>query len=259
MKKLYRLIVVVLLGLMVLSACAPAAQPGKHVSLDNSAWVLEQLNGQAALPNSQITLQFSKDQVSGSDGCNRYQGFYEIKDNKIKFSEDMAVTLMACDQSVMDQGAAYLAALKSSTSVRVSENTLELLDAKGKTLAAFKKQDTNLSGTSWQVTAYNNGKEAVVSVLNGTEVTLQFGADDRLNGSAGCNTYNAGYTITGSELKISAPASTRMACAEPEGVMEQEAQYLAALEKVASWQMEGSQLRLLDSGGATLVQLTASK
>ena len=51
----------------------------------------------------------------------------------------------------------------------------------------------------------------------------------RLTGSAGCNTYNATFTIDGGAIEITPPATTRKICPEPEGVMEQETAYLAAL------------------------------
>ena len=43
------------------------------------------------------------------------------------------------------------------------------------------------------MTAYNNGKQAVVSGLADTEVTALFGEDGTLSGSAGCNRYNAPF------------------------------------------------------------------
>ena len=44
-----------------------------------------------------------------------------------------------------------------------------------------------------------------------------------------------------------------MACAEPEGVMEQETQYLAALQMAESYQVEGQVLELRRSDGTLVV------
>ena len=63
-------------------------------------------------------------------------------------------------------------------------------------------------------------------------------------GSAGCNQYNAGYTLgpDAGAISISPAASTRMFCSEPAGVMEQEAEFLAALQSAARYRIEGAQL-----------------
>ena len=50
-----------------------------------------------------------------------------------------------------------------------------------------------------------------------------------LSGSASCNNYMATYTVDGDGITIGPAASTRMMCADPEGVMEQEMAYLASL------------------------------
>ncbi len=90
----------------------------------------------------------------------------------------------------------------------------------------------DLSGTDWDLIGYNNGKEAFVSVILDTTITASFGTDGRLSGSAGCNTYNADYTVDGEQISIGPAITTRMFCAG-EGVMEQEMAYLQALEKAA--------------------------
>ena len=92
------------------------------------------------------------------------------------------------------------------------------------------------------MTAYNNGKQAVVSGVADTEVTAVFGADGQLSGSAGCNTYNAPYTLDGAKITIGAPVTTRMMCAQP--IMDQEAQYLAAIQLAATYNVQGARLDL---------------
>ena len=71
-------------------------------------------------------------------------------------------------------------------------------------------------------------------------------------GSAGCNQYNAGYTLGPAAGASASPRrrSTRILCSEPAGVMEQEAQFLAALETAARYRIEGAQLILEQADGA---------
>ena len=112
----------------------------------------------------------------------------------------------------------------------------------------------NLTGTSWRVTGYNNGRQAVVSVLSGTELKMAFSADGRVSGSAGCNNFIGTYTVSGSALKFGPAATTRKLCARP-GVMEQEQQFLKALETVATIHQEGARAELRTADGALAVSL----
>ncbi|NTV37583.1 MAG: META domain-containing protein, partial [Anaerolineales bacterium] len=82
---------------------------------------------------------------------------------------------------------------------------------------------------------YNKGNQAVVGMITGSEVTLNFGADGQVSGSAGCNRYTGPYQSEGGNLKVGELATSRMMCPSPEGVMEQETRYLAALQNAATY------------------------
>ena len=47
-----------------------------------------------------------------------------------------------------------------------------------------------------------------------------------------------------------------MACAEPEGVMDQEAAYLAALPTAVGYRLDGASLSLLSADGANVASYT---
>jgi heat shock protein HslJ len=161
--------------------------------------------------------------------------------------------MMACAQEIMDQENAYLKALGEVKTFSVNGEQLNLNDANNKNLLVYKAQSQDLAGTSWEVTGYNNGKQAVTSVLAGVTLTAEFGRDGALSGNSGCNSYNGPYTVTGDQIKIGPLASTRKACADPAGVMDQEAQYLAALESAATYRIEGAALELRTKDGALAV------
>jgi len=109
----------------------------------------------------------------------------------------------------------------------------------------FTAQPSGLAGTAWVVTAYNNGREAVVSLLDGTAITAEFGADGSLSGSAGCNRYNTSFQTTADGGFSAGPtATTRMLCPTPEGIMEQEQAFIAALESAATYQVRGDTLEM---------------
>ena len=112
-----------------------------------------------------------------------------------------------------------------------------------------------LDGSAWNVVNYNNGREAVVGVLTDTELTAVFEGDE-ISGSAGCNNYFGGYSAADGDIEIGPLASTRKACAG-EGVMEQEAEFLAALESAATYSISGDRLEMRTADDALAVIMVA--
>jgi len=223
--------------------------------LSGTAWLLASLNGRPALPNPRITLAFDAGKVVGADGCNRYSAPYTVKGAKLEISQTMISTLMACAEPIMQQATAYTTALKQAAGYKLDGKSLTLLDAQGKALAVFAAQPTSLSGTTWEATGYNNGKQAVVSVIAGTTLSANFGSDGKLSGSAGCNAYNATYETSDKNVKIGPPASTKKNCIQPAGVMEQETLFLKALTTATTYRIEGDRLELRTAEGALAVSL----
>jgi heat shock protein HslJ len=110
-----------------------------------------------------------------------------------------------------------------------------------------------LVGTSWSATAYHDGA-AMASTLEGTALTAAFGIEGELHGSAGCNTYSASYLVNESALAINAPLATNLSCQEPEGIMQQEQAFLAALGLAAAFDLEGNQLYFQDDSGQAVLE-----
>lgn len=217
--------------------------------LAGTSWMLTVLGGQPALKDTTITLNIEDGRASGSDGCNRYTAAYKADGANIKIHQP-ASTMMSCPEPIMVQAARYTKALEQPATYEVEDERLTLLDAGGLRLATFAAQSGDLSGTSWEVIAYNNGKQAVVSVASGTTLTAIFGAGGKLTGDAGCNNYTASYKTDGKKLVIGPARTTRKMCAEPPNIMEQEAQYLEALTTAATYRIDGSKLELRTAGGA---------
>ena len=238
-------------GIIILAACASSSsQEGGGGELTGQVWVLTAIGGKAPLENTGISAQFNSDgSLSGSAGCNQYNGKYTTSGSSISIT-GLNNTMMACAQPVMDQESAYLTALADAKTYTVQGDNLTLSGADGKTLVSYKAQSQDLAGTNWEVVGYNNGKEAVVSVLLNTSITASFGKDGTLSGNAGCNEYSGQYTVTGNQIKIGPLTSTMKACNDPAGVMEQESQYLTAIESAATYLVEGNVLELRTQDGA---------
>jgi heat shock protein HslJ len=232
---------------LALSACTSSSSQ----SLVGQPWLLTELNGQVPIPNTTITAEFTEDgSVSGSSGCNQYTTSYTVDGDQLNFGEQVASTMMACLEPVMEQEREYLQALTATATFEIEDDVLVLLDADGNELARFVAVSQDLADTSWTVIGYNNGKGGVVSVIIGTEITANFSADGRLSGNSGCNNYSADYETEGESISIGEAEVTEMACPEPEGIMEQEQLYLAALYMAETYKVEEIRLEMRTSDGA---------
>lgn len=247
-----KILMSVLVFALLLTACSGEAGAP---SLAGTSWVLEQMNGQPIVENTAPTLTFRNEKESGGNAsCNSFGGEYEARDGKLTFGPLMS-TLMAClEPGVMEQEAAYLAALQSAVSYRVEGGKLLISDASGALVLVFGPQDTSLEGKTWSLTAFNDGQN-LVSVLPNTQISAEF-KDGNIAGSGGCNTYSGAFQQKGQELTIGPLAATEMYCNEPTGLMEQETAYLNALSKVTRYAFDGNRLTLFDADGRVMAEFT---
>lgn len=233
----------------------PEAKAGQSSEdrLEQTAWVLTELTGREPLKNTQITLSFANGKLSGSDGCNRFHSSYAVKGEELAIDPRVASTRSACPEPIMEQASAFMRALGSTRSARLDAEQLSLLDESGASLATFTAQPAELAGARWDVLGYNNGRGGVTSLIRGTSLTIEFAGDGSLSGSAGCNRFKATYTVNGTRVQIGPAAATRRLCEEPQGVMEQEAAFLKALEGTQVARFEGDRVELRSESGALMI------
>src|SRR5690242_16059857 len=143
----------------------------------------------------------------------------------------LAIVVAACSSG----GAASAAPASASASEAAS--------------AAGSAAPLSLDGTTWLLTDYISPDGQSYTVPAAVTPQLSF-AGGQLTGNAGCNTFNATYTVTGDAIEIGPIASTKMACAEPMATVE--AAYLAALDSVNKVAiLDDGKLQLWDDGGKT--------
>jgi len=106
----------------------------------------------------------------------------------------------------------------------------------------------SLAGPTWRVTSISGQP-----VLSGTTITAEFLAEERVAGTSGCNRYMGSAKAEAGRISMGPFGATLMACS-PDGVMTQEARYLAALAAAKSYTIRGDELRLGPTASdATLV------
>ena len=236
---------------------SPAQQPG--AKLEGVEWQLEESIGPDGelvdLPSQVLaTANFADARVSGSTGCNRYSGSYTITDDGALSISDVVSTMMACLPEADAVERAMLTALDRTVSAKLGVDRLSLIDPDGVELLRFRPAVAPpLVGTEWVAIGINNGRGGVVSALEAARVTANFDDEGRVAGSGGCNRFMATFEVDGDAIRIGPVAGTRMMCAEPEGVSEQEGSYFAALERASTWTIREGRLQLRDADGALQV------
>jgi len=222
------------------------------VALEGPVWRLTRLRGQdeqalAGVPTG-ITVRFEAGQLQGFDGCNQLVGSYTIAGDRLILGQ-LAGTMMACPPPVMAIETAFRGTFTGVLRYTVAEGRLTLAAESDTdpTLVFAAAPPPRLEGIAWEVTGFNNGRQAVVSPLTGTTLTVSL-QDGSVVGHAGCNSFRATYTREGTRLVVGPVATTRMRCAG-EGVMEQERQFLAALESATRWAIDRDMLHLHRADG----------
>jgi heat shock protein HslJ len=128
-------LVLPLAALMVagtLGACAGAgtAVNAQPEPLWGSEWRLQDIGGQAVLPQPAATLAFPQTgQVAGQGSCNRFFGSVEFDRSSVKFGP-LGATRMACPGGIGEQETRYLGALQKAQRYEVQGDTL-LIHAQG--------------------------------------------------------------------------------------------------------------------------------
>ena len=99
---------------------------GKSVktTLSGTNWLVEDIAGRGVVDNSQAAIRFDEGgRVSGSTGCNLFNGVVTIKGDTIKFGQ-MATTRRGCIPSLMDQELRFLKAMEEVRSFTISKDGL---------------------------------------------------------------------------------------------------------------------------------------
>lgn len=196
--------------------------------------------------------------IIGSTGCNDYNAVYIANLNEIKVNLPNKSNNPACPVSFWEQEQQFFLGLNAATTYRILGNTLEIPYDEGRqalNFTAYVPQVppppsggplTPLHQTRWWLVMLGSQP-----VLPGTEVTGEFainldGQTGTFSGNAGCNTYNAAITKV---FQVGSTSQTKKFCPEPDGLMNQEAQFLAYLQTASAFTLAQNQLIITTRSG----------
>jgi heat shock protein HslJ len=182
--------------------------------------------------------------LSGFSGCNTYATSYTASDGLLTVNPP-AATMMACPSGMAEE-AAYLETLSKAENYTVVGTRLTINADQGSSVLVYTSANLPLEKTLWSLVDFAGNPTP-----EGTEITAVFlpeGAETpaTVGGSAGCNTYSAGYTLDGQNIAIDPAVTTRMYC---EGAMEAETAYLAALQAAQTYQIMADTLTVETTSG----------
>lgn len=108
------------------AACASIAPTEP---LAGSRWSAVSIGGQPVLSRTP-TIEFAADRISGTGGCNRYFGIYNVEGDTLTIG-DVGSTEMACEPAIMRQEAGFFAALNAARAYSREGAQLTLSSADG--------------------------------------------------------------------------------------------------------------------------------
>lgn len=95
------------------------------LGLQTTPWAL-----QNAMPDARITANFSEGRITGSAGCNTYEGTYSTTGSSISFGP-LSISNQTCAPAILDQENLFLARLQVANQYEISGNELRLSGSMG--------------------------------------------------------------------------------------------------------------------------------
>ena len=122
------------LVIVLLTGCAE----GTLDDPSGQTWQLVELDGATLVEGTVIDMTINDGEVSGSTGCNSYNGPATFTDSgEMTLGPQFAMTFMACEEDIMGQEQRYVDALSQVTGYEMAAEQLMLLDANGVTILTF--------------------------------------------------------------------------------------------------------------------------
>lgn len=217
--------------------------------LDGRTFVSTEVTGYDLVEGSEINITFLANSMSVSAGCNSLNGAYEI--GEALTAGPFLSTMMACDQSLMDQDTWLNDFLMSLPSISLDEKTLTIAGS-DTTIVLEELQPSELVDTTWEVTG-TVANEGVSSVPMDSAATLLIAPDGTVVVNAGCNTGAGNVEVTDTTLTFGPIATTRKMCEQE--LMDLETAVLAVLQGEVTYEINGNTLSLRSGDGADEIGL----
>ena len=218
------------------------------VKINGSIIKMPRIRGAGVIPHLNIDIR--EMQISGSDGCNNFNGrITKVAKQKIEWGPVASTMKLCANMSIADS---FNQAFNAVAEYRIKGDSLVLTDKEGKELLEFVKSGTpakTLLNDIW--IAEQVGGIAVTDNNRAPRLEINI-AKMKVLGTDGCNYINGGIkTLTNSALAFGPLAGTRKMCAD----MSVPDKFNAVLPQVRSYKIAELKLTLFDGKGKILAVL----
>ena len=242
------------------SSAAGSGAAGTAADLAGKTLVAKEVTGSYAIvPGSTISLTFQNGSLAARAGCNNMFGQYTVSGNVLN-APQLASTMMACDEALMNQDTWLAAFLASSPTWTYSGGTLTLTN--GTDTIALTEAPTGaavLEDTGWKLVGLISQSGSTVSAIDPTVTAWLRFADGQVLVNAACNSGSGTAKITDTTITFGPIAMTMRACVGPTQDVEQAMN--AVLQGTTTYTVKddpsGALLTIMAADGETGLQLTA--
>lgn len=233
MKKIFKLAAsMAVAAIMTLSLQSCGTTPFDKSKLDGY-WLLTELNGKDAKelfkgPIPTIEFNLTDTLVSGTGGCNRYFGKFDINENNEFSAPNLASTMMMCIHE--NQEPQFLETLGKPATIAIDENGyLTLTNNENVVVVKFEKGEkpeekeastpVTPEALTGKWTLKSMADKNLSDLFKEKMPTIEFNSESGVNGNAGCNNYRSKYELNDDSTIITfGPLmSTKMACPSMDG------------------------------------------
>lgn len=220
--------------------------------LDGRSFVATSVTGShTQVPGSTITLAFEGGSLSANAGCNSMAGRYTLIGGKLT-APQLASTMMACDQALMDQDTWLAQFLASGPAYTLAGDVLTLTGtADTVVLGPAPSGAETLRSTGWKVSdtiTITDQANTTAAVDPSLTAWMRF-AGEEVAFNTSCNGGGGPAQIGDDTITFGALRQTLMACVGPAG----------ELEQVMTQVLQGETTYTISTGrGATYLQIMSS-
>ena len=242
------------------SAASGSGAAGAASDLAGKTLVAKEVTGSYTIvPGSTISITFDNGTLAARAGCNNLFGQYTVSGDVLN-APQLASTMMACDEALMNQDTWLAAFLASSPTWTYSGGTLTLTN--GTDTIALTEAPSGaavLEDTGWKVVGLISQSGSTVSAIDASVIAWLRFADGRVLVNASCNSGSGTAQITDTTITFGPIAMTRRACVGPTQDVEQAMN--AVLQGTTTYTVKddpsGALLTIMAADGKTGLQLTA--
>lgn len=203
---------------LLLAACGqPSPSPTTRPSDGDpqGSWQLVEgtVNGEPVpiLDEHRITLTIEGSRIGGTSACNSYGGRVTVESGRLRI-EDLAQTMMGCEEPAMAAEAIYMSGLGAAESIGLGRDQL-LVRGPGVDLRFVElvpPPTAEMVDTVWMLGTLIMGDTASAPI--GDAATLEIRSDGTIHGSTGCRSFEGTWLEQGDEIVTTSLRMQEVAC-----------------------------------------------